>query len=75
MKRATILYGDQLMIIYAREILSRKPGATIIGEVKSSQNMYDDIRAPRRQRDDVEDRAFADQGADAGDRTPNWRAR
>ena len=40
----TILYGDQLMIIYAREILSRKPGATVIGEVKSSQNMYDDIR-------------------------------
>jgi len=32
------------MIVYAREILSRKPGATIIGEVKSSQNMYDDIR-------------------------------
>jgi phosphomannomutase/phosphoglucomutase len=38
-----VLYGDQLMIVYAREILSRKPGATIIGEVKSSQNMYDDI--------------------------------
>jgi phosphomannomutase/phosphoglucomutase len=43
-ERGTILYGDQLMIVYAREILSRKPGATIIGEVKSSQNMYDDIR-------------------------------
>jgi phosphomannomutase/phosphoglucomutase len=44
-EKGTILYGDQLMIIYAREILSRKPGATVIGEVKSSQNMYDDIRA------------------------------
>ena len=43
-EQGTILYGDQLMIIYAREILSRKPGATVIGEVKSSQNMYDDIR-------------------------------
>jgi phosphomannomutase/phosphoglucomutase len=43
-EEGTILYGDQLMIIYAREILSRKPGATVIGEVKSSQNMYDDIR-------------------------------
>jgi phosphomannomutase/phosphoglucomutase len=43
-EQGTILYGDQLMIIYSREILSRKPGATIIGEVKSSQNMYDDIR-------------------------------
>jgi phosphomannomutase/phosphoglucomutase len=43
-EKGTILYGDQLMIIYSREILSRKPGATVIGEVKSSQNMYDDIR-------------------------------
>jgi phosphomannomutase/phosphoglucomutase len=42
-EQGTILYGDQLMIIYGREILSRKPGATIIGEVKSSQNMYDDL--------------------------------
>jgi phosphomannomutase / phosphoglucomutase len=39
-----VVYGDQLMIIYAREILSRKPGATFIGEVKCSQTMYDDIR-------------------------------
>jgi phosphomannomutase/phosphoglucomutase len=39
-----VLYGDQLMILYAREILSRKPGATVIGEVKSSQVMYDDIK-------------------------------
>ena len=44
-EKGTVLYGDQLMIIYSREILSRKPGSTVIGEVKSSQNMYDDIRA------------------------------
>jgi phosphomannomutase/phosphoglucomutase len=43
-EQGTILYGDQLMIVYGREILSRKPGSTIIGEVKSSQNMYDDLR-------------------------------
>jgi phosphomannomutase / phosphoglucomutase len=43
--RGAIVYGDQLMIIYAREILTRKPGATFIGEVKCSQSMYDDIRA------------------------------
>jgi phosphomannomutase/phosphoglucomutase len=42
--RGSIIYGDQLMIIYAREILSRKPGATFIGEVKCSQTLYDDIR-------------------------------
>ncbi|HUI57156.1 MAG TPA: phosphomannomutase/phosphoglucomutase [Bryobacteraceae bacterium] len=43
--RGTVIYGDQLMIIYAREILARKPGATFIGEVKCSQLMYDDLAA------------------------------
>jgi phosphomannomutase/phosphoglucomutase len=43
-ERGRVIYGDQLMIIYSREILSRKPGAAIIGEVKCSQSMYDDIR-------------------------------
>jgi phosphomannomutase/phosphoglucomutase len=43
--RGTVMYGDQLMIVYAREILSRKAGATFIGEVKCSQLMYDDIAA------------------------------
>ncbi len=38
-----MIFGDQLMIIFSREILSRKPGATFIGEVKCSQTMYDDI--------------------------------
>ncbi|PYT32060.1 MAG: phosphomannomutase [Acidobacteria bacterium] len=41
--KGNVLYGDQLMIIYSREILSRKPGSTIIGEVKCSQTLYDDI--------------------------------
>ncbi len=40
-----VVYGDQLMIVYAREILTRKPGATFIGEVKCSQAMYDDLAA------------------------------
>jgi phosphomannomutase / phosphoglucomutase len=43
--KGTVIYGDQLMIIYGREILSRKPGATFIGEVKCSQLMYDDLAA------------------------------
>ena len=42
--QGTVVYGDQLMIVYSREILSRKPGSTVIGEVKCSQSMYDDIR-------------------------------
>jgi phosphomannomutase/phosphoglucomutase len=39
-----VVFGDQLMIVYSREILSRKPGATFIGEVKCSQTLYNDIR-------------------------------
>jgi phosphomannomutase/phosphoglucomutase len=42
-ENGTPIYGDQLMLIYAREILSRKPGSTFIGEVKCSQTLYDDI--------------------------------
>jgi phosphomannomutase / phosphoglucomutase len=40
----SVVWGDQLMIVYGREILSRKPGATFIGEVKCSQLMYDDLK-------------------------------
>lgn len=38
-----IVWGDRLMILYAREILKANPGAKIIGEVKCSQVMYDEI--------------------------------
>ncbi len=40
-----IIWGDQLMIIFARDLLTRHPGATIIGEVKCSQTFYDDVAA------------------------------
>ncbi len=43
-ERGNIIYGDQLMVIFAREILRRKPGATFISEVKCSMVMYDDIK-------------------------------
>ncbi|MBT6338535.1 MAG: phosphomannomutase/phosphoglucomutase, partial [Desulfobacula sp.] len=43
-KNGEVIYGDQLMVIYAREILGRKPGSTFISEVKCSMVMYDDIR-------------------------------
>ncbi|MDQ6760428.1 MAG: phosphomannomutase/phosphoglucomutase [Acidobacteriota bacterium] len=42
-EKGTVIYGDMLMLIFGREILTRKPGATIIGEVKSSQIMYDEL--------------------------------
>lgn len=40
-----IIWGDKLMIIFSRDILKDNPGAKIIGEVKCSQTMYDDIAA------------------------------
>ncbi len=43
-ENGSIVYGDQLVVIFAREILSRKPGATFISEVKCSMTMYDDIK-------------------------------
>jgi phosphomannomutase/phosphoglucomutase len=38
-----ILWGDQLMILFARDILKRRPGARIVGEVKCSKILYDEI--------------------------------
>ena len=43
-EKGKILWGDQLLTIFARDILSRNPGATIVGEVKCSQNLYKDIK-------------------------------
>ncbi len=38
-----ILWGDQLMVFYAREILAEKKGATIIADVKASKVLFDEI--------------------------------
>ncbi len=40
----TIIWGDQLMIIFARDILPANPGAPIISEVKASKLLYDEIQ-------------------------------
>lgn len=42
-ERGEVIPGDMLMVIFAREILKEKPGATFIGEVKCSQRMYREI--------------------------------
>ena len=44
-EKGNILWGDQLMIIFSRDILSERPGSTFVSEVKCSQVMYDDIRS------------------------------
>jgi phosphomannomutase / phosphoglucomutase len=42
-QQGNILWGDQLLILFSREILRSHPGATIVSEVKCSQTLYDDI--------------------------------
>lgn len=44
-EKGNVLWGDQLMILYSRAVLEEEPGAAIVGEVKCSQTMYDDIEA------------------------------
>ena len=42
-EKGRVLWGDELMILFARSILEESPGAAIVGEVKCSMNLYDDI--------------------------------
>jgi len=38
-----IMFGDQLMVMLARDVLHAHPGATIIADVKASQVLFDEI--------------------------------
>jgi phosphomannomutase / phosphoglucomutase len=38
-----VIWGDKLMILFSRALLAERPGAAIIGEVKCSQTLFDDI--------------------------------
>jgi phosphomannomutase len=38
-----ILFGDQLLIVLARDVLASRPGATIIADVKASQVLFDEV--------------------------------
>ena len=39
-----VLWGDQLLVILARDVLADHPGAPIIADVKASQVFFDEIR-------------------------------
>jgi len=41
--KGNILWGDRLLALFARYMLKEHPGATVIGEVKCSKALYDDI--------------------------------
>jgi phosphomannomutase/phosphoglucomutase len=38
-----LIWGDQLMIFFARDILKTNPGAAIISEVKATKTLYEEI--------------------------------
>ena len=44
-EKGEVIFGDKLLILFARHILKAKPGATIISEVKGSRTLYADIEA------------------------------
>jgi phosphomannomutase/phosphoglucomutase len=41
--KGNIIWGDYLMIIFAREILKTHKGASFVSEVKCSKNLFDDV--------------------------------
>jgi len=43
-EQGNILWGDELLILFSRDVLKRNPNAIIISEVKCSQRLYDDIK-------------------------------
>lgn len=40
-----VIWGDQLLLFFARQVLAKQPGARIVGEVKCSKLLYDGVRA------------------------------
>jgi phosphomannomutase len=41
--KGRVLWGDQLLVLWARDVLKSRPGATIIADVKASQVLFDEI--------------------------------
>jgi phosphomannomutase/phosphoglucomutase len=42
--QGNLLWGDQLMIVFSRDVLPANPGATVISEVKASKLLYEEIK-------------------------------
>ncbi|MCI0482573.1 MAG: phosphomannomutase/phosphoglucomutase [Candidatus Dadabacteria bacterium] len=43
-EKGNIVWGDMLVLVFARDVISRKPGAKIIGDVKCSNRLFDGIK-------------------------------
>ncbi|WP_437656877.1 phosphomannomutase/phosphoglucomutase [Sorangium sp. So ce1182] len=44
-ERGEVLWGDKLLILFARSLLAERPGSAVLGEVKCSETLYADIAA------------------------------
>ncbi len=42
-EKGNIIWGDELLVLFSRDMLKRNPNAMVISEVKCSQRLYDDI--------------------------------
>lgn len=42
--KGRILWGDQLLLIFAKDLLQHEKNATIIGDVKASQLLFDEVK-------------------------------
>ncbi len=38
------IFGDELLVLYARQVLKKNPGAKIISEVKASNRFFNDVK-------------------------------
>ncbi len=41
--QGSVIWGDKLMILFSRQVLAEHPGVPVLGEVKCSQTLFDDI--------------------------------
>ncbi|WP_437277708.1 phosphomannomutase/phosphoglucomutase [Sorangium sp. So ce375] len=44
-ERGEVLWGDKLLLLFARSLLAERPGSAVLGEVKCSETLYADIAA------------------------------
>jgi phosphomannomutase/phosphoglucomutase len=44
-EKGQVIFGDMLLLIYGRAILQKVPKATVIGDVKCSSRLFDDLNA------------------------------
>ena len=55
-----VIWGDQLLMIYAEDLLAKLPNSTIIADVKASRALFDHVKDAWRSTTYVEDGPFAD---------------